>query len=403
MKRVIPLFTFYFLLSTFSLPAQIARLGSLPADTMIITNETDAAALAALHATNTVLTAAVTNEAALREAGDAALADAALRAYHYGSPDIVESPAEWFQFDSGTITGFNWEAGRTNVVIPWAIGGVPVTSLGEQALASLSSLTSVAIPNSVTSIGDWAFSDCTGLTSIKIPDSVTSIGSETFSYCTFLTSVNIGNSVTSIGAAAFFSCSLTSVTIGNSVTSIGSGAFSYCTSLKSVTIPNSVTSIGSGAFQYCTNLTSVTIGNSVTSIGASAFYFCYSLKSVYFDGNAPTIGADIFAEIPANQVTNYVTNPQATGWGATLGGMPVVRQPLYGDAIYQAGELVATTGHVAQAVAGKVDTDGGTATNLWLQGETIVSDSYTNLWWRNVYSNGWHWLVAYTNAPGGGE
>jgi hypothetical protein len=38
---------------------------------------------------------------------------AALRAYHYGSPDIVESPAEWFAFDgAGTITAFNWEAGR---------------------------------------------------------------------------------------------------------------------------------------------------------------------------------------------------------------------------------------------------------------------------------------------------
>jgi hypothetical protein len=72
-------------------------------------------------------------------------------------------------------------------------------------------------------------------------------------------------------------------------------------------------------------------------------------------------------------------------------------------AIYQAGELVATTGHVAQAVAGKVDAVSGLASNLWLHGETIVSDSYTNLWWRNVYSNGWHWLVAYTNAPGGEE
>jgi hypothetical protein len=38
---------------------------------------------------------------------------AALRTYHYGSPDIVESPAEWFVFDgAGTITAFNWEAGR---------------------------------------------------------------------------------------------------------------------------------------------------------------------------------------------------------------------------------------------------------------------------------------------------
>jgi hypothetical protein len=73
--------------------------------------------------------------------------------------------------------------------------------------------------------------------------------------------------------------------------------------------------------------------------------------------------------------------------------------------------VFATTQNVADAIAaipppdlsGRVAVDGGTATNLWLQGETVVSDSYTNLWWRNVFSNGWHWLVAYTNAPGGGE
>ena len=121
-----------------SLPAraQTARLGSLPASAQVVTNEPDAAALAALNAANAVLSAAITNEAALRAAGDAAglaalygtnavlraaitneaalrvsgtneAARAALRTYHYGSPDIVESPAEWFQFADGTITGFN--------------------------------------------------------------------------------------------------------------------------------------------------------------------------------------------------------------------------------------------------------------------------------------------------------
>jgi hypothetical protein len=118
--------------------------------------------------------------------------------------------------------------------------------------------------------------------------------------------------------------------------------------------------------------------------------------------NAPAEATGVFADITPPP-TVYVTNPQATGWGDTWNGAPVVRPPLYADAIYQAGELVATTGHVAQAIAGKVDQDSGMATNLWLQGETIVSDSYTNLWWRNVYSNGWHWLVAYTNAPGGAQ
>ena len=29
----------------------------------------------------------------------------------------------------------------------------------------------------------------------------------------------------------------------------------------------------------------------------------------------------------------------------------------------------------------------------------LHADSYTNLVWRSVFSNGWHWLVAYTNTP----
>lgn len=33
----------------------------------------------------------------------------------------------------------------------------------------------------------------------------------------------------------------------------------------------------------------------------------------------------------------------------------------------------------------------------------LHADSFTNLIWRNVYSNGWTWLAAYTNTVGGGE
>jgi hypothetical protein len=64
-----------------------------------------------------------------------------------------------------------------------------VTSIGNGAFSSCTSLTSITIPNSVTSIRDWAFYFCTSLTSVTIPDGVTSIRNYTFYYCTSLTSI----------------------------------------------------------------------------------------------------------------------------------------------------------------------------------------------------------------------
>ena len=103
----------------------------------------------------------------------------------------------------------------------------------------------------VTTIGEKAFG-YSSLTSVAIPDSVTEIGVQAFYYCSRLTSVTIGDSVTTIGNCAFGWCeSLTSVTIGDSVTTIGDYAFSNCDSLTSVTIPDSVTTIGNYAFYGC--------------------------------------------------------------------------------------------------------------------------------------------------------
>ena len=213
-----------------------------------------------------------------------------------------------------------------------------VTSIGAEAFAYCTSLTSVSIPSNVTSIGDAAFQSCTSLTSVSIPNGVTTIGQEMFASCTSLTSASIGRGVASIGDGAFASCtSLTSVTIPSNVTSMGSGAFQSCTTLTSVTIPNNVTSIGSYAFIFCTSLIAINVGvanpnyasadgvlynktitavlqcpgakigtvtipNSVTSIGDGAFEGCIFLTSLTIPNSVTTIGESAFYD--CNSVTS---------------------------------------------------------------------------------------------------
>ncbi len=198
--------------------------------------------------------------------------------------------------EAGRITITGAADGRTGtLVIPPAIGGLPVTAIGNSAL-SATDWTSVAIRSGVTSIGSKAFSHCTNLANVTIPDTVTSIGSSAFHGCTSLASVTIPEGVTSIGSGAFFGCtSLASVTIPESVASIESIAFFGCTSLASITIPEGVTSIGISAFSGCTGLTSITIPESVTSIGFRVFYGCTGLASITIPESVTSIGFGAFS------------------------------------------------------------------------------------------------------------
>ena len=190
-----------------------------------------------------------------------------------------------------------------------------VTSIGNKAFDSCSSLTSITIPNSVTNIGAAAFDSCGSLTSITIPGSVTSIGTVAFYNCSGLTSVTIPDSVTNIGAAAFDSCgSLTSIVIPNSVTSIESYAFSACSSLTSITIPDSVTSIGNNAFDSCSSLTSITIPDSVTSIGNNAFDSCSSLTSITIPDGVASI--ESYAFYNCSGLTSITIPDSVTNIGA---------------------------------------------------------------------------------------
>lgn len=252
-----------------------------------------------------------------------------------------------------------------DIVIPEKIthNGITfvVTSIGEKAFFSCSSLTSVVIPNSVTSIGKRAFRDCKDLTSVVIPNSVLTIEEGAFASCWKLATISVSDNVEYIGYEAFdytpwfnnlpngmiylgkvaykyngtmpagtnFSIKegiksitggafrgvsgLASVTIPSSVTSIGMSAFSGCQDLTSVTIPASVTSMESGAFSKCVNLTSITICDGAKTIGDNAFSGCTALTSIEFPSSVVSLGRRVFEDCSALSSVTISDNMEYIG------------------------------------------------------------------------------------------
>ena len=237
--------------------------------------------------------------------------------------------------DDNTVTITKYNGSGTDILLPPAIDGKKVTTIGNRAFGNshylksitipdsvtrieygafreCQQLTDITIPDSITTIGDSAFYRCYNLESITIPNSITSIGDYTFSECTHLTNITLPNNLQSIGKWTFSLCkSLTEITIPNSVTSIGEYAFYECESLIKIALPDSMTSIGDNVFLKCTSLTNVTIPNSITSIGNSAFSICTSLKSINIPDSVTSIGGGAFGHctsLTSITIPNSVTS-----------------------------------------------------------------------------------------------
>jgi len=180
-----------------------------------------------------------------------------------------------------------------------------------------------------------------GPDAVVIPDMLDGLPVTTISYVfsapfeeSTITSVSGGAFLTKIGITVFRRCvALTSV-VFPTVKNIGDNAFDSCSGITSVYLPT-VTNIGISAFNPCLALTNVVLPCIVT-LGENSFDQCPNLVSVVFSGNALAEGTNMFGSYlnygNSPNVTNYVNNPTATGWGTNWMGRPVVRLALYGDA-----------------------------------------------------------------------
>lgn len=153
-----------------------------------------------------------------------------------------------------------------------------------------------------------------------IPEGVEQIGSTAFQSVSSITSVTIPNSVYKIGGYAFANSGITSITIPNSVTQIGESAFSNASNLESVVLSTEISSIPNNLFFGCKNLISITIPQNITSIGKASFYGCTSLTDVYFLTNLVTeIDDDAFLGCNAELCFHTLCETYPTVWAQAKG------------------------------------------------------------------------------------
>ncbi len=194
---------------------------------------------------------------------------------------------------------------------------INMTGYGASAVSSL--------PKNISSIGQYAFYTCSSLTSLVVPTTVEAIDICAFSGCYNLKGSDIGGStgiafgkgLKSLGSGAFNGCfSLesfkvdpenskyytdkygiiynksgtdlllypagretdTTVTLPKTVTTIGDNAFRGA-GIRSIVLPDGLKTIGIGAFADCVYLNEITVPDSVTEIGSFAFSISNSTLS----------------------------------------------------------------------------------------------------------------------------
>ena len=136
----------------------------------------------------------------------------------YTVTDAATHTVELTGYESALAGEVNIPATVTNESTEYS-----VTSIGNSAFRSCSSLTAVTIPASVTEIDSYAFSWCSQLTAVTIPEGVATIGNSAFEYCSSLTVVNIPASAINIGYWLFDYCSaLTAIHVAEDNTAYSS-------------------------------------------------------------------------------------------------------------------------------------------------------------------------------------
>ena len=202
-----------------------------------------------------------------------------------------------FEFDAenGTITGYT--GAGVDVVVPRAIGGVPVRAIGYQAFENCRDYRNTDVESNRTS---WVH-----LRSVVLPETVTEISDRAFSYCQQLETFICYGPAVSTGKGTFTLCrNLKSVIFVNGVDKIDNYAFEGTDSFETFYSPIPLQYLGERAF-VGSGLTGFVVN--ARSIGNSAFMNCEWLNELHFTDAAEEVDAAVVNNCPNLYLVCYET------------------------------------------------------------------------------------------------
>lgn len=221
------------------------------------------------------------------------------------------SPASDFEYTTANnqITIKKYKGAGGDVVIPDAIGDIPITAIASNAFKDNDNITSVTLSAGLLSIGEYAFFECSKIKSINFNEGLKTTAKYSFGYCSSLEEIILPNTLEELGDQVFAHCtSVTKVYIPKSINDVDLGPFTSCTSLRTVEFEEGIERIPGCKASYFygkkgifgeSGIEEIVIPDSVTTIGGNAFYKCKSLKKVTFGSGLKTIEGGAFRDCTA--------------------------------------------------------------------------------------------------------
>ncbi len=236
------------------------------------------------------------------------------------------APAADFTYElteGGTVRLLTYVGEGGVVILPAAIDGKVVSSLGEGLFKDNQTLTALSIPVCVSEIAPDLLTGCRTIRVLRTPQLGATrdadgylayfFGADTaqgmgFKVSSSLDTVILQDTVKEISSLAFMDCDkLRMVLLPDTLTSIGSFAFSGCTQLHFIPLPASLKTVGDYAFADCKALISVSLGGAVERIGLGAYMGCTSLEQI----TLPFIGESRDSQ---SHHLGYIFGAQAYTW-----------------------------------------------------------------------------------------